>query len=131
MKRTKLTVAVAAGAALAFGAGHLTAQPPPPNVPPKYALTARQQGFLGDLNAAVNQNNDIKTAKMLADAAGDRELSDVVVEKLWNYESSDNPQVWRRGETLQATLAAQQRQRQIELLEEILAELKKGQRPKE
>jgi hypothetical protein len=124
MKRT-IIMAVVGGITIAFAAGHLTAQPPPAGAPVKPpAMTADQRVFQGDLNAALNQNNDAKTAKLLADAAGDAELTNVVVEKLWNYEDRNDP----RAETLQGTFSIQQRQRQLELSQAILAELKKSQR---
>jgi hypothetical protein len=131
MKKVKLIIA-AIGITIAFGVGQLTAQPaaqPPAAGPaaPKMAPTARQQQFLGDLNAAIRQNHDIKVTRLLADAAGDAELTDVVVEKLWNYQDKPDEQDSRIANTLDKTFAIQQRQRQIELQEQLLEQLKKNQ----
>jgi hypothetical protein len=124
MKNTQFVV-VAAGLAVAFGVGKLTAQPQPAPAAPKLVQTAKQQQFLGDLNAALKSNHDIRTTKLLSQAAADSELSDVVIERLWNYEDRDDPKAWRTEQTLQTTFAAQQRQQQTTLLQEILVELKK------
>ena len=124
MKRTQWTVA-AAGVALAFLAGQLTAQPPEPGKVPQNQLTARQQQFLADLSAAVKFNNDAKSNNLLAQAAGDSELAGAVIEKMWNYAGRQNAIERSKGETVAATFAAHQRQRHIELLEDVLAELKK------
>ena len=125
MKRTKW-MAAAAGEAVAFGAGQLTAQPPEAaRAPARVVQTPRQQAFMADLSAAVKGNNDAKTIKMLGEAAGDAELTNAVVEKMWNYAQRESPAERNKGETMQATFAMQQRQKHIELMQELLFELKR------
>ena len=124
MKRVTMAVATA-GITLAFLAGQLTAQPPAPVKAPQNVQTPRQQQFMSDLSAAVNFNNDAKTNALLAEAAGDPELTHAVVEKMWNYAQRQNPEERSKGLTMQATFAIHQSRRQVELLGEVLAELKK------
>ena len=124
MKHAKSLV-VTAAVTLAFVAGHLMAQPDTKPKPAEEPPMTPQKVFWGDLNAAVKMNNDTKVTKLLAEAAGDPELTNVVIQKQWNYDNGEAPR-----EMLASTFAAQQRQRQIELLEAILAELKKSNKPK-
>ncbi len=125
MKHTKFIV-VTAGVLSAFTVGHLTAQParlaappPAPVVDPAY------QAFQADLGAAVKQNHHSKVIRLLNEAAGDAKLTDAVIQRTWDMDFNAEPAGDRR-EVLQATFAMKQQQRQIELLEQLLVEMKKS-----
>src|SRR5687767_1937561 len=120
MERAKMMVATA-GIAVAFLVGQLTAQPPAPGkAPAKIVQTPRQQQFMSDLSASIKFNNDPKTNRMLGEASADTELADAVLEKMLNYAQRESPAERSKGETVQAIFAMHQRQRQIEVMEEIL-----------
>ncbi|HEY0074329.1 MAG TPA: hypothetical protein VGB77_09525 [Abditibacteriaceae bacterium] len=122
-KKICLTVASTCVVAASFAAGRLIAQPAPA-AKPKNPLTPEQQAFQGDLNAAINANHFSKVNNLLSQAAGAPELTTVVVEKAWNQAFNAEPNGDRRA-VMQESFAAHQRQLQIELMEQILIELKK------
>jgi hypothetical protein len=125
-KKICLTVASACVVAASFAAGRLIAQPAPV-AKPKNPLTPEQQAFQGDLNAAINANHFSKVNNLLSQAAGAPELTSVVIDKAWNqaFNAEANSSHPNRREVLQATFAMHQQQLQIELMEQILIELKK------
>ncbi len=122
MKHRKFIV-VAVGVMLAFAAGHLTAQPVVKQPVP--VVDAEKEAFLGDLGAAVKANHHSKVISLLNEAAGDSKFTDAVVLRTWDMTFNADPKGDRR-DVLAATFAMQQRQRQIELMEAILLELKKS-----
>lgn len=116
----------ACAVAASFTAGRLIAQPQPA-AKPKNPLTPEQQAFQGDLNAAIRENHFSKVNNLLSQAAGAPELTNVVIEKAWNqaFNAEANSNHANRREVLQATFSMHQQQLQIELMEQILIELKK------
>ena len=128
MKHAKSLV-VTAGVALAFVAGHLMAQPDmKPNQAAK-PIDHEREAFIGDLGAAIKHNNHAKVIRLLDEAAGDAKFTEAIVLRTWDMAYNADAKGDRR-EVLAATFAMKQRQREIELLEGILAELKKSNKPK-
>ena len=122
-KQISLLLALTSVVATSFMAGRLIAQPPA-QTKAQNPLTPEQQAFQGDLNAAIKANHFSKVNKLLSEAAGAPELTTVVVEKAWTQAWNAEPNGDRRA-VMQETFATHQRQLQIELMEQILIELKK------
>jgi hypothetical protein len=125
-QKTLLMITVVSALVASFTAGRLIAQPQPA-AKLKNPLTPEQQAFQGDLNAAIRENHFAKVNKLLSEAAGAPELTNVVIEKAWNqaFNAEANSSAANRREVLQATFTMHQQQLQIELMEQILIELKK------
>lgn len=129
MKHIKL-IAVTACVTVAFAVGHLTAQParttaqPAPPGPP-----TAEQIYMSDLAAAVKFNNMKKVVKLMDEGAGDPDLTQAFIAKMWDNAYNADPK-GDRSDVLYATFAMNQRQRQIELLEQILIEMKKSSKAK-
>jgi hypothetical protein len=117
--------AVVVGSVLSFAAGRLVAQPNIVKQKPVAPLDHEKEAFYADLSAAIKGNNHPKILALMDEAAGDGKFTDALVSRSWDMAFNADPQGDRR-EVLASTFAMKQRQREILLLEQILAELKKS-----
>ncbi len=130
MKHRNLIV-VAAVVAVSFGVGHLTAQPARVTAPPpEPVVDPEKEAFMSDFGAAMRLGNQKKAIRLMDEAVGDAKLTDALVIKTWDVAynvafGKMDPQLDRR-DVLQATFLMKQQQKQIELLAQILAEMKKS-----
>jgi hypothetical protein len=127
MKHKKI-IAVAVGLTMAFAAGHLIAQPAVK--PPAPPVDPEKEAFMSDFGAALRFGNQPKAIRMMDEAVGDPKFTDALIIKTWdmayNLQNGKMDQKLDRRSEIQGTFLIKQQQKQIELLSEILVELRKN-----